>query len=228
MIALLQKDFRLYRAAFVAAAIVIVAPYLLAMIAMFYNLLSYPDRQISGIFEFASMFGVLGTIVVAAIFAGCAFSIERRDRSAEFLAMLPVSRWQIAISKLLVPIPVLCGIWLVHASSFFLVVAYEGRNAESAPYISGLFAAYALSSSAMILTFGIAWFAGVFLKSPAISASVALTALITSGFLIGLEYNDAVANVNLNAGTVFFFFAAITGILAFLIGILCYVKRVSP
>ena len=228
MIALLQKDFRLYRAAFVAAGIAVVAPYLLGMIACFYAFLGDPNRQIAGIFEFASMFGVLATIVLAAIFAGCAFSIERRERSAEFLAMLPVSRWQIMLSKILIPAPPLFGIWLIHASAFFLVVTYEGRNEDPGPYVSGLFAAYGLSSSAMILAFGIAWLASVFLKSPAISASVAVVALIASAFLIGIEYSDPAGRLNVSGAIVFLFFAVVTGILAFLVGILCYVKRVSP
>jgi ABC-type transport system involved in multi-copper enzyme maturation permease subunit len=228
MIALLTKDLRLYRAAFIAAGIGIVAPFLLEMIALIYGALDHPAVQLYGILDLTRIFAVLASMIVAAIFGGSAFSIERRDRSGEFLAMLPINRWYIMLSKFLVPLPALFSIWVIHGSAFFLLTDYQSPNRRVLA-VSGegiQLISYVLCLAAMILVFGIAWLIGLFLRSTAVSASIALAVLLAGGFLVGLLFTNPDEGVR--PEPYFFLFAMVMGVLCFLIGIACYVKRVSP
>jgi ABC-type transport system involved in multi-copper enzyme maturation permease subunit len=226
---LLQKDFCLYRAPFYTAAVAIVAPWLLAMVAMFYDLLVRPSRDLINVFEMASMFGVVSAIIVAAIFGGFAFSVERRERSSDFLAMLPVSRSQVMTSKFFISLGPLIVLWLIHASTFFLVTAYEGSINNTGEIADKFTTTFAISSAAMIMVFGIAWLMGLFIKSPSISASIGLITLLASGFFIRLMLDDQDPGYGqFGFGAVFFAWAMVIGIVCFLIGALVFRNRVRP
>jgi ABC-type transport system involved in multi-copper enzyme maturation permease subunit len=226
MIALLLKDFRLYRWAFRATIVILVSPYLLAILMAFYSLLSYSNRRDTGVPGFVlPLFSIFAAIVLSAIFGGSAFSIEHRDRSADFLALLPVTRWQILLSKCLVPIPALFTVWLIHSSIFFLAI-YDRPNWLPFEFNPDIVAAFALSSAAMFFVFSVAWLAGLFLNSPAISACIALATLFAIGFFVSLQFDNRDSSIRPEPA--FFLFTMVAGILCFLIGICCYVNRVSP
>jgi ABC-type transport system involved in multi-copper enzyme maturation permease subunit len=228
--ALLQKDLRLYRAPICTAALAIVTPWLLLMVVGFYRILVNPDAHGGvDIVGSVAMFGVVSAIIVAAIFGGFAFSVERREKSADFLAMLPVSRRQVMTSKVLISIGPVMVLWLIQSSAFFLLNA-TGRNIDDSVEIADAFVAtYAVSLSAIILAFGVAWLAGLFIKSPSISASIALMTLLASGFFTRLWMEDPFGEVRpVDLARVVFSLWTITGIVCFLIGAVVFTRRVRP
>jgi ABC-type transport system involved in multi-copper enzyme maturation permease subunit len=219
VIALLQKDLRLYRAAIITAAIGIVGPYVLIIIVLIWGALAggSPDGRI---FEGFSTLGIWTAIVIAGIFGGSAFSIERRDRTADFLAMLPISRTRVMLSKCAIAAGPILVLWLVHFAVYFLACTSEFHGP------GGIFEVFSLSTSAIIIVFGVAWFAGLFVRSPAISASVGLVLLIAPSFLIALHWDRAATKISPVA--VIFLWNMVVGIVSFVAGAIIFLVRVAP
>src|SRR5207253_1733249 len=96
---------RLNRVAVVGSVFLLAAPYGIGIISFIANRTDYyvppasPWQEVRLIAVTCGGFGLMVTVFLAAIFGGIAFAQERRDRSADFLAMLPTSRRQIVISK---------------------------------------------------------------------------------------------------------------------------------
>ena len=105
--ALIRKDARLLRFYLRSAIATIIACYLLA--GMVVMLSQYQDAAKQSLtsrtfFTLAvgSIYGIGITGFFAALLAGSVFTLERSDRSAEFLACLPPTRLQNLVSKLTV------------------------------------------------------------------------------------------------------------------------------
>jgi ABC-type transport system involved in multi-copper enzyme maturation permease subunit len=184
-IALIRKDWRLNRVVVVAAVVLSVLPYVLPLANLQFN---PPRYQVPGLREyldtvqFSANACLVLSVVLAAAFGGLAFAAERRERTAEFLAMVPVSRGAVVLSKLVVAAVCLAALIAVH----LVVIAGTYRLAEIAgirlrgPTVAeagGMAAAFAVA------LLGFAWALSVFLHSPAIAASIAIALGI--GLLFG-------------------------------------------
>lgn len=231
MIALLQKDFRLFRAPLITAIVVIVAPYLLAIAATMYDEIEYPrSNTVQNTFQMASSLGVVGDIVLAAIFAGCAFAIERRQRWADFLLMMPGRKMEIILSKLTLSLPVVFVTWLIHCSILACsghFAQLTGPNGDVWPEIANaLFFSYLLPASAIILVFGVAWLFSTLIQSPSISASLGVIALLALAFTV--ENLFPPPGYRDQAAEAFVAYAIPAGLIAFFAGTACYLNRVTP
>jgi len=238
MIALMRKDLRIYRAAFIAAAIAICLPILLAILQ--YLLGNFPMPRpmlvpqpgtgvtatadsLQGIFAF----GIGLTVIAAAIFGGTAFSIERRDRSAEFLAMLPASRSTVALSKLLVSFAILLP-WIINSGVMFVCQIFNfhsgiddygfGRSPQR--IVGHFYEIFGLSGAVIAAAFGVAWLSGVLSRSPTIASCIGLFFVFV--WLWGFVLPEAVMEFLLIATGI------TVGIIGTLAGVLISFKRVSP
>jgi hypothetical protein len=235
VIALLQKDFRLFRAPLITAVVVIVAPYILAIAATMYDQIEYSRSNpvvIEDGFQMASSLGILGTILLAAIFAGCAFTIERRQRWADFLLMMPGRKLEVVLSKLTICFPVVFLAWLIHCSVLVCLEYYQHFNgsmhdiSSPAQITDALFFCYLVPASALILVFGVAWLFSALIQSPSISASLGGLALLALAFTVQnlfpvLFFRDEAAEA-------FVAYAIPAGLIAFFAGTACYLNRVTP
>ena len=99
MRALLAKDWRLFRVPTIALVLVAVGCYLLGGAAALHEHLENAghDSLFAG-----TVFAAVFTALVASAFGGAAIAGERSDRTADFIALLPVTRRQIILSKWLV------------------------------------------------------------------------------------------------------------------------------
>ena len=106
---LIWKDYRVNRLAFITALALMVAPHALAAILVWRGVpMTCPAECFMG-----SSFYSLGLLQLAfALLGGNSIAGERIDRSAEFLAYLPVSRGRILASKLLVALAAVPLVWL--------------------------------------------------------------------------------------------------------------------
>src|SRR5262245_46278959 len=119
-IALLNKDWRLYRAPIIALLAVSAMPYAVLWGSNAFQMHESGADFSNSINYEAAMASILAIVAVASAFGGCSFALERRDRSADFLAMLPVSRWQIMASKVLVSAFCLATVLLIHLTIYSL------------------------------------------------------------------------------------------------------------
>lgn len=114
-------------------------------------------------------FGLIFAALASAVFGGIAFALERRERSADFLAMLPVRRNRIIASKLVVAISIMAAA-LVSQVVIFVLNDFQ-RQWETG---SSRFEAIFHFAASEITLFGIAWLLSTFMESAAIAASVAI------------------------------------------------------
>ena len=120
-----------------------------------------------------SSFYSLGLLQVAmALLGGNSIAGERVDRSAEFLAYLPVSRGRILASKFLVALAAVPLIWLPNL--VVLVIAYAllppFHSAREA-YLISTFGTIAVTG---LTFFCVAWLFSCMLRSPTFSACAGL------------------------------------------------------
>ncbi len=170
MIALLKKDLKLNRVPIVGGAVLIATPYLIIAPTLFFSS-KYPRSVVSQNAGVVLELALVLTIVVAAIFGGAAFALERRERSAEFLAMLPVRRSRIVVSKLLIGAGFPALFWGANLLVFRLIKDYAG---SMGPGNDRILVEIGMAGFAMWMAFGVAWLASSILSSPAIAACISI------------------------------------------------------
>src|SRR6185437_5499108 len=169
--------------------------------------------------------------LVAAGFGGAAFAHERADRSADFLAMLPVTRRQILVSKLTICIGALLMMWL---GNFAVVLWTHSLQSDrwhwATEYQAGIFASIIPDAAATIMFFSIAWLASAFLQSPTKAALVSIV------FTVSATYTSALLVVSSSLGSQGQYAVALTisilgvvlSLVALIGGSLYYVRRIEP
>lgn len=119
--AILYKDYRLLRIYMRISVLtsILIYPVFFGFIYWFTeNYLEEEQKRIAfqllSTLLFTSMNGLVLTSLFASIIAASSIALERSDRSAEFLACLPPTRWQNLMSKLLLVISVVGGMLAIH------------------------------------------------------------------------------------------------------------------
>ncbi|MGI9427834.1 MAG: hypothetical protein ACR2NM_04205 [Bythopirellula sp.] len=96
---LLWREYRLNRLILAAGAVLLLLPYVVALVAV--GALVVMEEPIEGILEGALAWSLLSSWIAVLLMASNAIAGERTDRSAEFLAYLPLPRKQLLAAKLL-------------------------------------------------------------------------------------------------------------------------------
>lgn len=156
--ALLHKDYLLLRVYLRIALVASVAiyPVVFGLVYWFTEYYMDESRQtlvartlttLSG----ASNSGLVLTNLLAAIIAGSTIALERSDRSSEFLACLPPTRWQNLSSKLVILLAAIGGMITLHN-----VAAWGGWKlipyARSLEFQTSLIANLAMTSGILCIT----------------------------------------------------------------------------
>jgi ABC-type transport system involved in multi-copper enzyme maturation permease subunit len=197
---LFWKDYRQNRPIVVAAVLFLLVPHLFALYAGLWEM--YHQRQGMGrwnsnalfaavhwkqYFFLSSAFGLILAQLIVAVIGGNAFAGERVDRSAEFLASLPVSRRRIIVSKLLFAAAVVGAIWLIDGAPVAWMAHHSSLSAGSnVPFFLQF-----IGWTAVVATvfFGVAWLLSSFLASPtlAVFGGLVVPVALWAGFLF-VEY----------------------------------------
>jgi ABC-type transport system involved in multi-copper enzyme maturation permease subunit len=230
MLALYLKDLRLNRAPVIGA---IVLPLVFYVIPLATVVLDRPRQSVPDIWRLAIASGA-GTglslmVLMCAVFGGVAFAPERRDRSAEFLAMLPVRRWEIALSKLFAAgtcVLVLCA---VHG----LVLAVCSWGVTGGQWSGDVLRIYATFPFTGLLLFGLAWLFSTFMRSPTFAAVLSMVcSALVSWVLMGIV---ALAVDARHGGHTYENLFLVTSVVGAVVGLVCliagtayYCARVSP
>jgi len=226
MKALLWKDFRFNRMVVIVGLIFLLGPLIAAVAIKLVEQLRYGEP----IYWFDVMAKVgavtLGvSLITLSFLGGNAFAGERADRSAEFMAYLPPTRWRKLASKVVFAaggsITVVVVTLLI---SYGLASALGEPTSDVVRFRSDI--AFAMLPTAALL-FAAAWCASSFLSSPTYAAGIgfaapwllflalAMYAYCTEieGFEIGFWYNAIAYSLAL---------------LAFVAGCGIYLKRIEP
>jgi ABC-type transport system involved in multi-copper enzyme maturation permease subunit len=178
---LFWKDFRLNWLIVIMALFVVVVPHLIAVsVTCYAKLHNYNDG--SAYFSKTLLLSAYASLAISSIvfafMGGNAIACERSDRSAEFLAYLPISRGKIVASKLLVALSIGGFIWIINFSIFWLCL-FSFPSDNSGPLPMKLFAVMTGGFLTAGMTFFcVAWFFSSLMQSPAISAGIGMFTII--------------------------------------------------
>ena len=161
-----------------------------------------------------------------ALLGGNSIAGERIDRSAEFLAYLPVSRGRILTSKLLVALAAVPLVWLPNLAVLVIAWPFSTNISPPAFYIAVTLGTIAITG---LTFFCVAWLFSCMLQSPTFSvcAGLIVPLLVVTGivwviYLLGLPHRDDVV-LGCYWGLCLVISAA-----SFSTGTLYYLHRVEP
>lgn len=225
MIALLKKDWRLYRVPLIAMLVMSIGVIVLSFLSQWMVLrradTPFDARMVRDMLGMVSALGLVMLVVTAGTFGASAFAGERRERWSDFLAMMPVSRVRIVLAKLSIAFFVLSAGFAFWAC-LWLIAAVPGRGGGDSPLILlGFF-------SGMVMTFSVAWAISSFGRSPAIAAGIAI-GLTVAVYVFALTYFDGTPAHRINA-KLYTHYALITavGVAVIAVSSILYIRRVAP
>jgi len=229
MKSLLWKDYRLNRLLLIFGFAVCVAPWLVS-IARNHQLIMRGEGVWWGPEPWVTTLGfsLAFSLITFAMLGGNAIAAERSDRSAEFLAYLPVSRWTILASKSLIAFTPAAAIWLVNLAFLFWVAPRLGDGVSAAEMArSSEVREYLIILGAMsFLLLGAGWFWSAVLTSHGLATGMSFVVLAAvNGGLIAFEFGCGFENFLENW---FVSVCAVTGIGGYLAGCAYYLRRLEP
>lgn len=230
-IALLKKDFWLNRVPIFGGTLLVFLPYLigLADYLVFHRktsglLMSNVAGRLNEMPSPAESFRACPAMslimmgALAAILGGAAFAYERRERWADFLAMMPVRRIQTILSKTFLSAAVILPIWGIN-----IYIARRLGQPEDARVIL-----YAIGG--LLMVFGIAWFLSSFLSSPAIAACISIAVILM--YFLSAAFVNKGESMGATRPEAYYFMidcviCAVVGGVAYVAGMVVYCWRVE-
>lgn len=246
---LLWKDYRANRMILGLAIFLLVVPHLFVLVGVLATPRNSPaDEYIPNLATglIVSTVWSLGLLQVAAAFlGGNALAGERMERTAEFLAYLPVTRRQILTSKLVVVLGVLAVIWLPN----LLILGLASRGVTFGHTAAAdAFVPLRLMPFIGSAMFGIAWLASATSRNPSLAvclgllapAAVGLTLWGLAALCVWLGYAETLASAVKSLGPDLEHIAPLlaeasydglclaVAIVCFAVGTRKYLRRVEP
>jgi ABC-type transport system involved in multi-copper enzyme maturation permease subunit len=238
---LLWKDYRANRPVLWAGLFLLLLPYAIAIVGILWRW--EPRDHTAGMFLAAGVYSIVLVQLVFAVFGGNAIAGERADRSAEFLAALPVSRGRKLTSKLWLGLGLWLTAWLPNLLA--LGAIWYSLSERAPPLPSGDVWAMPVATAVTGVTFFcVAWMLSAMLESPTFAAGAGLVTPLLVGMCFVwsedlLRYLGAHSLVYRLLGTrdygpgplVYFGYVGtcvLISILCFTIGTRYYLRRVEP
>lgn len=227
MNALLWKDVRLNSGVLVVAVLLLLGPYLaLAVWQVYEDWPALPERTAwARLLFLAGFMSLQASQLTLALLGGNCIACERADRSAEFLAALPISRARILASKLLLALLTVGVILTINLSLAHLVapaLTDKPLNIWEIP-------AHWWHLLGGVVIFGTAWLGSSFLESP--------TYAIVSGIVAPFAILGGLTTANLFFGwrpaqddfmPWYIASCCLVGVLCFAAGTWYYLRRIEP
>lgn len=228
--ALIWKDLRINRLPLLIGAFVLVAPYIVAGVAVTHMPLwqeATPASAWAVLLTTGCYFSVMCSQPTLAMLSGHLIAVERGDRSAEFLGYLPPSRGLVLFSKAVVLAGTFLAVWglnlLLHATA-----AWIAPDSDAARVLTSHMASLSRLAGIGLLAAGAGWCASATLDNsgPAVALGLAAPAVL---FGVLLAANSAFSIPNdLAFAAVYFTLCPILAVACFAIGTFCYLGRVEP
>jgi ABC-type transport system involved in multi-copper enzyme maturation permease subunit len=109
---LIWKDYRLNRAIVIMTVVLLIGAHMAAVAVAFYESSVPEGSRLLGYLTESSIESLVFLQLMLGVLGGNLIACERANRSAEFLAYLPISRGRILASKILLAIGLFAVIWI--------------------------------------------------------------------------------------------------------------------
>ncbi len=167
---LIWKEYRLNRLILIVGAVLLLAPHVVAFVL---SLRGAGPGSAEGVsrwsinFMLSAIYSLVISQLTVALLGGHAIACERADRSAEFLAYLPVARSRILAGKLAVALGATAITWILNL--LIIVLTYSVLM----PLVASSARDFWTSLGAIAITglafFGVGWLLSSILESPTFS-----------------------------------------------------------
>jgi hypothetical protein len=178
--------------------------------------------RLRSVLEPACAISLEASLLTLLLLGANAIARERVDRSAEFLAYLPVSRARILVSKAAVPLAMASGVWAAALAAHVLAYAIDGGTIGSVIPPGLGWAVLAIS----ILLFGAVWLGSSIVDTPltAVGFCLGICMLLWAAFVASNHFLGWPADRSecYTAGM------GLVGISCFIAGSWLYLRRVEP
>jgi ABC-type transport system involved in multi-copper enzyme maturation permease subunit len=171
---LFWRDFRHNRPIVIFGLILLLLPHVLALYAIHCWAADGLKRPWQAAFARSGFLALIASQLTVALVAGNAIAGERVDRSAEFLASLPITRRKILASKLLFALAITTIIWM--ASTFVISAGMVTTEPTALRVFGGvgggvreMLCALAAVAVSGVAIFGLAWLLSSLTASPTIA-----------------------------------------------------------
>lgn len=176
----------------------------------------------SMLFGSAALLSLILQLVTITLLGACAFAPERADRTAEFMAYMPVSRGQVILSKIILSLMIFAFIGLWDIGTVYLVDSGKGvENGNSFSKVALMF------SSMSLCIFSCSWFVSTMSQSHGLAAAVGILVPIGCiGILLTITHLMGWSEDWLNHGMPIMLLSL--GFVGFTAGVRYYLWRVEP
>ena len=228
---ILWREYRLNRQILIAGAVLLLLPYLVALIVLWWPKTNSTEvRHVAEAFGIAVVYSLSLSQLTVAILGGNTFAGERADRSAEFIAYLPLSRPRLLGGKLSLAFSVTALIWGTNLLVLWILVSVFPDLRLRGDFHDGFQIASYVAITGLVF-YGVSWLISSFQSSPTFAASGGLiTPLLV---FMGLEAAAWAihADFEQTQAVIGFTYTIICGALAvvcFSTGTWYYLNRVEP
>lgn len=222
MTALIKKDWRVFRPAVLGCVIVTAGVYAIGIRPILWRTAGTTPAERTGQFLYVALLAAAVTGIFAAALGASSFAVERRDGAAEFLSMLPVSRFRILASKAIVALTFMLMAFGVHVAAVMLALRHLGwRDAVNYEY------ALAGIGSGTLMLFSVGWLFSVFMSGAAIPFGISLAVTVASAAIL----SQVIDGMGLHGFTIVRAWLVWSGTVAVtcgIVGSLLYARRVVP
>jgi ABC-type transport system involved in multi-copper enzyme maturation permease subunit len=230
---LLWKEARHNRVVIVFGLLLLAMPYLLAAYGVFWNTRHGLNARWPEAFAIASLWSLIASQLTIGCIAGNAIAGERVDRSAEFLASLPVSRRKILASKLLFAAAAATAIWVTDGTVLLVLRGIDLGAVRNVVAISttDVFAALGGVAVSGVAIFGVAWSISSILTSATIPICGGVVTPLVVWLGIGVVTYGILGRDPIRGPSLGLWYAGICltlGIASFIAGTWYYLRRVEP
>ena len=166
---LVWREYRLNRLILIVGLVLLLLPYAIALMVIWLPRL---PPNVFEVFGVAALYSVVLIQLMPALLGGNAIAGERNDRSAQFVAYLPLSRPRRLTAKLSVTLAATVVLWGVNLS--ILLIAF-GTNLDADPRFYDLLrTTMGYSAITGLVFFGVAWLISSLQSSPTFAVCGAL------------------------------------------------------
>ncbi|NLX12504.1 MAG: ABC transporter permease subunit [Phycisphaerales bacterium] len=235
MTTLLWKEYRQNLRFLIGAGIIVLIPYILAFLYglsyyLLYSHTAHTNRWFYDLLMAPSAISLILSIVITGFVAANMFAGERVDRSAEFVAYLPIKRRTALVSKFIYAAGVsLIACMINYAVFTFTLLMLEPASSRREVDLASI-VCYAVSA---ILIFGVSWLVSAIQKSPVIAGIAGLATVTCIAFTMRfiIEPLPGIGASQSREARIFWWYFGLSlgiGLLSFIAGCICYLHQVEP
>ncbi len=225
---LIWKEYRLNRLILIVGAVLLLAPHVVALVLSLRGVgpvLGPGVSHWSANFMGAAVYSLVFSQLTLALLGGHAIACERADRSAEFLAYLPVARSRILAGKLAVALAAVAIIWVPNL--LILLLTATALPVQGPEFHEAAWTWLGTLVVTGLAFFGIAWLLSSVLESPTFSICGGLVTpyLVAMAFAVLVWWFEWPGKV---IGWSYLGACAVLGPACFAAGTRYYLRRVEP